>query len=780
MGGKVDGADRRALEDQLVEMAEQRSVADFGRSGDRWELPAAVLQQLCGERVSEVSRYGLRVAHAHVTGAADLRAVDVPFGLEFRGCVFDEPLVVEGAQLHELALVQGTALPGLLANGVQIRRDLDVSGARLHGALRTTASTSMTSAIWLTEADIGGRLLCVGTEIVGPADRALQADRTHFGGNIRMIHGFKTDGEIRLIAARVDGSLDLTGAQLHPKSNRAIDFSEAHVGGSLFIIDDDESRGGLRPVIRGRIELSHAVVEGRMWIRNASLVGPASGEGGHHYLPARARTVVTTSTGGTPHRSTLYAPRLRIGGDLLFTGSCHVDGGIDLQMAEIGGDVRVDDQVLQNPGDRTLDLTSASVGGTLSARGLDSRGTIALAGTRVLGAMLFNGARLGGPVDGEGEADRSPSPGDVPEGASRREVVCGTGLNVMGDVELADMTASGGAIAIRVATIRGNVDGSGAKLSNRGADALVLDNTIVDGDVRLADGFEADGTVSLVGLTTHGILNLTGATITNASSEPALVAVNARSDGGMFLRWSRVEPWVNLDGASTSVLWDDPGNWPPRFSIVGFEYRRFWKEPALSLWDVEKRIAWLARQEPLDAAPYEQLAGVLRARGQPQRAQMVQIAYLRRERSGLNLRGRAAGWLWDKLTRYGFQPWRVVVLMAVLILGLTGLLSFTTPREALRAEGASGVTYEPDGPVGARGPGAEPCGDGDVRCFRPVFYAVDVVVPLVDLGQRQTWRVEPHEPWGTSVEVLVAISTLLGWTFSTVFALSFTHLARSR
>ena len=61
-------------------------------------------------------------------------------------CEFDSPLTVEGAQLYELALTGCIRLPGLLANGVRIRRDLDLSRTHVTGTLRTAASTSKRAA----------------------------------------------------------------------------------------------------------------------------------------------------------------------------------------------------------------------------------------------------------------------------------------------------------------------------------------------------------------------------------------------------------------------------------------------------------------------------------------------------------------------------------------------------------------------------------------------------------------------------------------------------------
>ena len=122
---------------------------------------AAFLRRCCNELKDRIDRRGVRLRSAVVAGALDLSGLVVPFPLSFDNCEFESPLAVEGAQLYELVLEGCTQLPGLLANGVRIRRDLDLSRSHVTGALRTSASTSKRSAIWLCESEIGGRLLCV-------------------------------------------------------------------------------------------------------------------------------------------------------------------------------------------------------------------------------------------------------------------------------------------------------------------------------------------------------------------------------------------------------------------------------------------------------------------------------------------------------------------------------------------------------------------------------------------------------------------------------------------
>jgi hypothetical protein len=97
-------------------------------------------------------------------------------------CEFDSPLVVEGPHLNELSVTGCARLPGLLANGVRIGRDLDLSRSHVSGTHWTSASNTHGAAVWLCESDISGRLLCAETTISADGGRAVQADRMRTGG----------------------------------------------------------------------------------------------------------------------------------------------------------------------------------------------------------------------------------------------------------------------------------------------------------------------------------------------------------------------------------------------------------------------------------------------------------------------------------------------------------------------------------------------------------------------------------------------------------------------
>jgi hypothetical protein len=302
------------------------------------------------------------------------------------------------------------------------------------GTLRTSASTSKQSAIWLCESEIGGRLLCVNTVIDGGAERSIQADRMHVGGNTRLLHKFTARGEVRLIGARIGGSLDLTGASLEsPLTGLALDLGEAVVEGSIFLIDDTSGR---RPLIRGRIDMGRARIGGQFLIRNATLEATGDLPVGSAYSRARS--------GGTA----LSAPRLSVGAELTLDGSCRVAGGMDLSMSELSSVSIGSACSLRAPGRTALDLTNAELLSTLTLGcGVTIQGTMRITGARVHGRLTLSGASF-----------------SAPEG---KTLVAAQGSTVEGGIVLQDLHAVGGRLRFSNSTL-GSVVAVGAQLVNPG------------------------------------------------------------------------------------------------------------------------------------------------------------------------------------------------------------------------------------------------------------------------------------------------------------------------
>src|SRR5258706_3123655 len=151
----------------MVGEAELLNACRHGRVLDcaRRTVKATLVRRLCHELKDQIDPRGLHLRNAIILGCLDLAGLTVPFPLRFDKCKFHKPPMVEGAFLHELALTRCRRLPGLLANGLRVQRDLDLSRSHVTGAHGTSASTSKRSAIWLCESDIRGRLLCLDTVI---------------------------------------------------------------------------------------------------------------------------------------------------------------------------------------------------------------------------------------------------------------------------------------------------------------------------------------------------------------------------------------------------------------------------------------------------------------------------------------------------------------------------------------------------------------------------------------------------------------------------------------
>jgi hypothetical protein len=753
-------------EDELLRACRAGSVA--GGGGERRAVAAAVLRRCCHELKDQVDPRGLRLTGAAVVGQLDLAGLDVPFPLRFHDCDFDTAPVVEGAELFGLALTGCRRLPGLLGNGVRVRRDLDLSGSVVAGAHRTSASTSQTSAIWLCESVIGGRLLCVDTVIDGAGGRAVQADRMHVGGNIRLLHQFAARGQLRLIGAHIDGSLDMVGAHVECPAGTALDLAEAVIEGTVFLISDQTGR---RPVIRGRIDMGLTRISGQLLIRDAIVEdrGAAANDRGY--------------SRSTAHGCALNAPGLSVGAEVALEGRCEVTGAVDLSMSELSGLTVGGQCVLSAPGRSALKLINAQLRGDLRVDdGARVAGTVRLAGAVIHGMLALHGSITG------------------PE---RRSAVGATALVVDGDVDLAGLRTAGGRVNFRGATL-GSVAADGAQLDNPGGYTLSLNQATVKGSVRLANGFDSAGLLVLNRATIEGRLQCTGGSF--RCPEPtalnghghAIEAISATVRGGIDLGWTAVWPSVDFTDATTTFLADDPGAWPPRFVISGLTYERFERPQGAGqerVWDQAARCAWLGGQSPFDSGPYEQAARVFRQHGYTSEAEEILMAQRRgaREvgRSGRARLRRALDAVYGVTVGYGYRPWRVLWALTALLVLVAVSLAIPASQATLRATDGNGDVYTtrgllrtsagpvPAGPVTSRSARVDSCGDGDVRCFSPVLYAIDTVIPLISLDQRSTWYPDPHAPGGTLMLWWLNIATLLGWLLSSIFALSFARLARS-
>jgi hypothetical protein len=847
-------------ETELLAAGKAGRVLELGADGRRRSVDASVLRRCCHELKDQIDPRGIRLRNAMIVGTVDLAGLEVPFPLRFEDCEFDSPLLIESAQLHELALTGCARVPGILANGVRIHRDLDLSGSCVTGALNTSASTSRRSAIWLCESDIGGRLLCVDTVIDGGGERSIQADRMHVGGNIRLLHRFTAHAELRLVGVRIEGSLDLTGAliETNSASGLALDLGEAAIDGSIFVVPD---RSGRRPLIRGWIDMGGARIGGQFLVRNATL---------------RAKDAMPTdfyTRSGVRGRA-LSAPRLSVGAEVTLD-SCEIFGGVDLAMSDMSSMSIGADCVFSAPGHTALDLTNAQIRsllrvdenavieGTLRLAGAVIHGTLALHGQMsqpehlsliggsamtVDGNVYLNGLRThGGQVNFRGATLGSLSAGGAQlENRSRSSLLdshdetgytlAADGVKVAGNILLNEGFASAGALRLAGADIAGSLICGDAQLDgcDENGYALVADEIRVGGSMLLNQGFTSCGAVRLPGaniarnlvcssaqmsgqddqgvalraggikvasiylndgFTAAGMIWLESATISGsaylAPQKPAngitgLDAAHAQVAGTLgWIPHAQVEGTVSLQGAAADQLVDDWGSgrnnafWPTdgRLHLDGFTYSRLGGAEPVT---VKQRLGWLRSQYQRNASnmpalfaaqPYEQLASVYRHAGQDTEARQVAIA----RRSDLRKYGnlspprRIGNWLLDKSIKYGYQTWRAIAGL-ISLYAIVLALSIFAQHNGLIAPVGNVTSLHPT-PVATRCVGNYPC-------FYPAGYAIDTVIPIINVRQAAYWGPNGHASWAWIWVLTTWIATGLGWALVTLLVAGYTGLAR--
>lgn len=730
-------------------------------SGERSPLSASDLRGALLETAERQDPRPFRLSGAAVTGSLDLRNVDLRVGLTVNNCVFDEPLLLDGARLQALALVDCPEVPGVSANGCSVRLDVVLDNAHITGALASIGSMRQTAAVWLCEATIGGRLLIRnGTVLDGCGGRSVQADRIVVGANVRILAGSMIKGEMRLLSARVAGSLDVVSSTVATHATVALEMAEAKLGGGVFLARTTPDSEPAR--IDGLLTMSDVTFGAFVSIKGAELCGRRIDVEGPYDRPNRhARTVA------------ILAPRCEIGDDLHIDGATVVTGGLVLPNATVLGDVLVDEVVVANPEDRALDLGGAEVKGSVLARNFTSLGLVWLAGVTIDGGVDAAGATLG------------RTSGDA--------VLVGSGMTLGGDLQLSGVTATGGSIRLRGAQIAGEVNLEDADLQNSDGETLSIANTHIGGPVRLRR-LRSVGHATISRTTIAGRLQLRDAELSSGGEGEALEIFASRVEGGVYLDWAELEPSVSLYSSSTTILADWAPTWPSRAELSGFTYQRLDSPKSVGPdpWDVARRLEILACQDPFDLAPYEVAARVYAEHGRLGDADRIRIAGRRRAANEKpdgqdrprfrSMAARAGSWLYDVTLGFGFRPGRALGLITVLAVAVW--LSLTGPWSAsddvMRAPGASGAVYGPSGvvhDVDDAGAGV-PCGR-DLPCFRASIYALETVAPLVDLGQRDVWHVDGNARFGWLYEVWLTFATLAGWALTTVFVLSFSRLGRT-
>jgi hypothetical protein len=194
---------------------------------------------------------------------------------------------------------------------------------------------------------------------------------------------------------------------------------------------------------------------------------------------------------------------------------------------------------------------------------------------------------------------------------------------------------------------------------------------------------------------------------------------------------------IDLNGAEVASFIDTQTSWPKVLKLDRMQY-----EALRPLLPVRDRLTWLQRNEDSDSPqPYEQLARQYREAGHDHDARTILLAKYRNRTRQLRFPLKVWGYLQDVTVGYGYRPVRALAWLA----GLTMVV------------GISSTVWQPRPVTGA------------APAFNPVAYALDVVLPILDLGQEKA-----YSAIGIG-RIIVWIAIFAGWLLASTVIASITR-----
>ncbi|WP_367133944.1 hypothetical protein [Saccharothrix sp. HUAS TT1] len=678
--------------------------------------------ELLASLLTDGSRAGaLRLVGANVVGSFSLEGARVERVVDFLDCAFERPPDFRMARLVGLRM-RGCRVPGLWGRNARIGSDLALE-----------AGFTSDGVVDLTDASVDGTFRLAGAVLRSRAgDHALLAARIRLSGSLQAV-ALRAGGEVRLRGANVGGNVHLGGARLLNAGRNALDATGVTIAGTLFC----DAEGG-RFTAEGRILLDGARVGGSVVLSGARLRASVVDH-----------PVLVLPRGTADEAAALVADRVRVEGNVELDDGFTSSGTVRLPNADIGGYLRLSgaeigrrdvvEELAGHTGEVVQRIPVALHADGIQVRGdLEARGTRNSAGEREGAFRAYGQVRL---VDAHVRGSASLS--GVELHGPGIDVLFADRLRVGGTLFLRDLRARG-SLRLQNAEIGSTLDCSGASLlaPRRRPDGTVkpsLDARVatIGKDLLCSHGFTASGGVRLRLAEVGKMATFAGARLGGPGSDIALNAYGL-AVGQLVLRLSEDRVPVGrvvLTRVAAATVLDGPGLWAATggVDVEDFTFRSIASAPHV---DVRTRLRWLREVQPDFApGPYEQLAAVYRDGGEEELAQRVQLEKQHRRYSELGVAGRVWGALQRWTVGYGYRPWLAIAwLTAFWLFGALWFLGHEMPK----------------------------LNDDESPSWNAWLLSMDLLIPIVDLGQDGKWRFAGASQWISST--LIAVGWILAST----------------
>jgi hypothetical protein len=564
--------------------------------------------------------------------------------------------------------------------------------------------------------------------------------------------------------------------------------------------------------------------------------------------------------GGAIHeesRIPLFADGLKISGNLLLSERFRARGEVRLNGCQIGRNLDLTGARLSNPQGRALMLQQGRISGAAYLRlpqgwstypnpsRFGAIGLISLSGTRIDGALDCSGGVFVAPIYAGSTTDGSDSDD------WKMRALEADGVTVGDGVRLGDTARFRGEVHLVNSRVTGDLDCDGGFFDHPGREAIAADGIAVTGTTFFKDGIalrrrqgryvnagsvpaKTSGFIRLAygeykqGLQFEGLQFVPSrrkifVTADQVSANTVGIQAEYTTIGGRLQFQNIVRqgcgssppPEIEFDlrQAKAAELDDDKESWE-KVSVLhvgGFEYAAIKNLDARELpWRLRMLDRNYARPAGQGTAaeralhfqpqPYLKLAQVMQQAGFDAAATEIRIC-LEKHRTEFG----GFGWVIQTLRsifgftiHYGYHPFRVAYFLAGWLLVSTLAFEFCRSdfifpakrTEKQQMSTAKGELVDSE------------AGKYDLR-FNAFFFALDSLIPIVDLRQRSNYFVQPPQlaPWRkvvlktasdplrtdqhvrelirhSFVPWLGVINPYLGWTLTTLFVIGISGLVR--
>ncbi|MEB3340860.1 hypothetical protein [Okeania sp.] len=429
----------------IIKKKEINNPAQAELWGEEQILPAKFIYWLCTDVdvFPYFTNHGLQICGAKISGELNLEFVKFKSLLYFTECVFTEKIILRGAKVEEVKF-DGSHVVSIDAELIEVRGNL-----YLINGFHSKGEVNLAGAI------IGGQLDCSNGHFFNPEGDALFAESIEVKDSIFLREGFQAKGMVSLAGATIGGTLDCSQGRFSNLKGDALFAESIEVKGSIFLREGFQAEG--------IVSLAGATIDG--------VLDCSQG----HFSNLKGEALIAQS--------------IEVKGGIFLSDGFKAEGEVSLSGASIGG-------VL----DCTQGHFSNLKGKALIAQSIETKSSVILGnGFKAEGEVSLSGASIGGQLNcSEGHFSNPEGEALIAQSIeTKSSVILGNGFNAEGEVSLSG------------ASIGGQLNCSEGHFSNAGKDALFAENIKVKADVILGNGFNAGGKVSLFGSTIGGKLDCT-------------------------------------------------------------------------------------------------------------------------------------------------------------------------------------------------------------------------------------------------------------------------------